>query len=160
MVFPADVGLWIDPQEIQPPSCQHDSPGWFMRGGGLVGGRRCSPGDIFRDPIWFQYYFEGGGTRDTWGTVVERLIGRLSACKGTVVRSIGFVCTRLREGGGQHDSRRARAVLNPCARESWAPTWRFLREKPISDHDLSSSSENQQRVTNSKSSSAVLRGYA
>ena len=43
------------------------------------------------------------------------------------------------EGGDQLDRRRARGVLNPCARESKARSGRFMREKLISDHGLFSS---------------------
>ena len=43
---------------------------------------------------------------------------------------------RFGEVGGQLNRRRARGVLNPCARESKARTGRFLREKLMSDHGL------------------------
>ena len=59
-------------------------------------------------------------------------------------RSIGKVRTRFGEGGGQLDRRRARRVLNPCARESKARTVRFLRVNLTSDSCLFSSYEGQQ----------------
>ena len=60
-------------------------------------------------------------------------------------RSIGWVRTRFGEGGGQFNHRRARRMLNRCARESKARTGRFLREKLISDHGLFSSYEGRSR---------------
>ena len=65
--------------------------------------------------------------------------------------------TRFGEGGGQLDRRRARGVLNPCARESTARTGRFLREKLISDHGLFSSYEGQQVVANGQDSWGFFR---
>ena len=50
------------------------------------------------------------------------------------LRFTGWVRTRFGEGGEQLDHRRARGVLNPCARESKARTGKFLREKLISDY--------------------------
>ena len=50
--------------------------------------------------------------------------------------SIGCVRTRFSESVGQVDRRRAKGVLNPCARESKARTGRVLREKLISEHGL------------------------
>ena len=55
--------------------------------------------------------------------------------------ALSGVRTRFGEGRGHLDRRRARGGLNPCARESKARTGRFLREKIISDHGLSSSYE-------------------
>ena len=69
---------------------------------------------LFRAPAWCTS--GGGGTRETRGTVAESLR-----------RSIGWVRTRFGEGGGQLDRRRARRVLNLCARESRARTGRFQR---------------------------------
>ena len=48
--------------------------------------------------------------------------------------TIAGVTARFGEGGGKLHRRRARGVLNPCARESKARTGRFLSEKLISDH--------------------------
>ena len=48
-------------------------------------------------------------------------------------------------------------MLNPCARESKARTGRFLREKLISDHGLSSSYEGQQRAANVQDSLGFFR---
>ena len=53
----------------------------------------------------------------------------------------GWVRTRFGEGGGQLGRRRARGVLNPCARESKARTGRSLREKVLSAHVLFSTYE-------------------
>ena len=72
-------------------------------------------------------------------------------------RSIGWVRTRFGEGGGQLDRRRARGVLNPCARESKARTGRCLREKLISDHGLFSSYEGRQGATNGQDSLFLFR---
>ena len=59
-------------------------------------------------------------------------------CGGTreAGSAIEWIRTRFGEGRGQLDRRRAREVLNPCARESKARTGRFLREKLMSDHGL------------------------
>ena len=65
-------------------------------------------------------------------------------------RSIGWVRTRFGEGGEQLDRRRARGVLNPCARESKARTGRFLREKLMSDHGHLSSYEGRKETANGK----------
>ena len=67
-------------------------------------------------------------------------------------RSIGWVRTRFDESGGQFDRRRARGVLNPCSRELKTRTGRFLREKLISDHDMSSSYEGRQGAANGQDS--------
>ena len=77
----------------------------------------------------------GGVSREVGGTAVGSL-PRSSRCKRTVARSIARVSTRFGERGGQLDHRRARGVLNPCARESKARTGRFLGVKLISDHCL------------------------
>ena len=48
-------------------------------------------------------------------------------------------------------------MLNPCARESKARTGRFLREKLISDHGLSSSYESRQGAANGQDSWGFFR---
>ena len=53
--------------------------------------------------------------------------------------SIGRVRTRLDEGGEKLDRRRAKKMLNLCARKSKARTGTFVRENLISDHGLFSS---------------------
>ena len=77
-------------------------------------------------------------TRERQGALSRR------ACQ----RSIGWVRTRFDKSGGQFDRQRAREVLNPCARELKARTGRFLREKLISDHGMSSSYEGRQGAAN------------
>ena len=74
-----------------------------------------------------------------------------------LVALISWVRTRFGEGGGQLDRRRARGVLNLCARESKARTGRVLREKMISDHGLFSSYEGQQGATNGQDSWGFFR---
>ena len=69
-------------------------------------------------------------------------------------RSNGWVRTRFGEGGGQLDRRRARGVLNPCARESKPRTGRFLREKLMSDDGLFSSYEGHKERPTGK-----IRGF-
>ena len=70
----------------------------------------------------------------------------------------GGYAPRLGEGGKQLDRRRARGMLNPCARESKARTGRFLRKKLISDHGLFSSYEGQQGTANGQDSWGVFQG--
>ena len=71
---------------------------------------------------------------------------------------MGWVRTRLGEEGGQLDRRRAREVLNPCARESKARTGRFLREKKlVSDHCLFSSYEGRKERRTGKILGAFSR---
>ena len=65
-------------------------------------------------------------------------------------RSIGWVRTRFGEDGGKLDRRRAREVLNPCARESKARTERLLTEKLMYGHGMFSSYEGQQGVASVK----------
>ena len=65
--------------------------------------------------------------------------------------------TRLGEGGGQLDRRRASGVLNPCVRQLKARTRRFLRGKLISGHGLFSSYEGQQGVANGQGPWEVFR---
>ena len=79
-----------------------------------------------------------GGTREVESSVAENLVAfyRVSTHQ------------RFGKGGRQLDRRRARGVLNPCARESKARTGRFLREKLMSDHGLFSSYEGQQGAAN------------
>ena len=48
-------------------------------------------------------------------------------------------------------------MLNPCARESKAPTGRVLREKLISDHGLFSSYDGRQGVANGQDSWGFFR---
>ena len=73
------------------------------------------------------------------GTVAESLAGRSTAraSKRALGCSVGRVSTRFGEGGGQLDRRRAKGVLDPCARESEARAGNILREKLISlERDL------------------------
>ena len=69
-------------------------------------------------------------------------------CRGKPVRaqqrSIWRVRTRFGKGEGQLDRRRARGVLNPCARESKARAGRFWRGKLVG-HGLFSSYEGKSR---------------
>ena len=90
--------------------------------------------------------------------------GRVAACErqGALSRrawqfSIEWVRTRFGEGGGQLDRRRARGVLNPCARESKARTRRFLREKLMSDHCHFSSYEGHKERRTGKIRGAFSR---
>ena len=81
--------------------------------------------------------------------MVARERQRALSCRGKPGRvqqhaQSGGVSSRFGEGGGQVDRRRARRVLNPCARESKARSGRFLRDKLISDHSLFFSYEDQQ----------------
>ena len=100
---------------------------------------------LFRAPIWGPS--GGGGTREAESTVSESLVA-----------SIGWVRTRFGEGGGKFDRRRARGVLNPCARESKAArTGRFLRETVISDHSLFSSYNGRQGAANGQDSWGSFR---
>ena len=77
--------------------------------------------------------------------------------RGAQQRSTGRVRPRFGESGGQLDRRRARGVLNPCARESNARTGMILREKLISDHDLFSSFEGQQGAANGQESGDIFQ---
>ena len=65
---------------------------------------------------------------------------------------------KIGEDRGQLDCRRARKVLNPCARESKARTGRFLREKLIFNHGLCSSYESQQGTVNGQNFCDVIQG--
>ena len=103
---------------------------------------------LFRASIWCSS--EGGGTREAGRTVAGSLVRRSSTCNRTAARFIGRVSTRFGEGGGELDRRRARGVLNPCARESKERTGRLLREKLISDQGQFFSYEDQQRAANRK----------
>ena len=90
---------------------------------------------LFRAPIWCP---SGGvAERERQGALSRR----------AWQRSIGWIRARFGEGGGQLDRRRARGVLNPCARESKARTGRFLREKLMSDYGHFSYYEGQQGAT-------------
>ena len=71
--------------------------------------------------------------------------------------SIGWVRSRFDEVGAQLDRRRAREVLNSCARESKSQIGRFLREKLISDHGLFSSYEGHQGAANGQDSWGFFR---
>ena len=73
--------------------------------------------------------------------------------------AFGWVRTRFGEVGGQLDGRRARGVLNPCARESKVRTGRFLKRKLMSDRGPFSSYEDQQRAVNGQDSWGVFQGY-
>ena len=90
---------------------------------------------LFRAPIWCPS--GGGDTREVGSTVAESLLALDR-----------WVRSRFDESGGQFDRRRARGVLNPCARELKARTGRFLKEKLISDHGMSSSYEGRQGAAN------------
>ena len=70
---------------------------------------------------------------------------------------MGWVCTKFGEDGGQLDRRRARGVLNPCAREPKARNRGFLREKLISDHGLFSSYGGRQGAANGQDSWGFFR---
>ena len=97
--------------------------------------------------------------------MVEKIYGRHARgrehCRGEPGGALsGGYAPRLGEGGRQLDRRRARGVLNPCARESKARTGRFLRKKLISDHGLFSSYEGQQGTANGQDSWGVFQGCA
>ena len=97
--------------------------------------------------------------REAGDTVSETLVaGRRNTSKRTVARSIGRVSIRFGEDGGTLDRRRARGVLNPCARESQARTEKFLGVKPTSDHDEFSSCEGQQGAANAQNFWGVYQG--
>ena len=72
--------------------------------------------------------------REAGSTVAESLV---------VLYRVGT--HQIRRRRRQLDRRRARGVLNPCARESKARTGRFPREKLMFDHGLISSYEDQQQ---------------
>ena len=95
---------------------------------------------LFRPPMWW-CPSGGGGTREGGGTFAESLVGRSSALIGSVRNGFG-------EGGGQLDRRRARGVLNSCARESKVRIERLLRENAISDYGLFSSYKGKQGAVN------------
>ena len=78
--------------------------------------------------------------------------------KLTVARSLEWVSTIFGKVGGQLDRRRARGVLNLCAREPKARSGRFLRGKLISDHGLFSSCESQQWAANGQNSGGIFQG--
>ena len=92
-------------------------------------------GHLFRAPIL--YPSEGGGKPG-------RASQRTQAYRDTLYR--------VSEGGGQPDHRRARGVLNLCARESKARTRSFLRGKLIFDHGLFSSYDCKQGAADGQDS--------
>ena len=102
-VFPAGVGPgspstyagnWLSPRISRSVETRR----WYGWLGVVLPGAR-----LFRASIWCP---SGGvDTREAGRTVGKSL-----------ERSIGWVRTRLGEGGGQLDRRRAGGVLNPCAR--------------------------------------------
>ena len=100
----------------------------------------------FRAPVWCRS--GGGGTREAGSTIAESLV---ALCR------VGTVRTRFGEGGGQLDHRRARGVLNPCARESKVRTGRFLWEKLISDYGPFPSYEGRQGAVNGQDSWGFFR---
>ena len=110
---------------------------------------------LFRAPI--SCPSTGGGTRQAGGTVAESLVGHSTTRKRSVAPSIGRGSI-FGQGGGQLDPRRARCVLDPCARASKARTRKFLREKLISNHGLFSSHEGQQGAANGQDSWVVFQG--
>ena len=67
-----------------------------------------------------------------------------------------MVSTKIGGGGRQLDRRRARGVLNTCARESKAWTGRFLRENLTSDYGLFSFYEGQQGAATGQKSWTFL----
>ena len=96
----------------------------------------CPGARLLRAPIWCP----SGGVeaRERQGALSRR----------AWLRPIGSVHTRFGDGGEQLDRRRARGVLNTCARESKTRTGTFLRKKLISNHGLFSSYEGLQRAAN------------
>ena len=72
---------------------------------------------LFRSPIWCSS--RGGGAREAGNTILESLVARYRVSTHQIRRL---------------DRRRARGVLNPCARESKPQSGRYLREKLMSDH--------------------------
>ena len=90
----------------------------------------------------------------------ETLVISRKAWQGAAARANVPCHALLGEGGGQLGRRRARGLLNPCARESKARTRRFQREKVISDHDLFSSYESQQGAANGQDFWGVFQGCA
>ena len=82
-------------------------------------------------PIWCPP--GGGGTREARSIVVESMFEHSNA------RYRLLVSTRFGGDRGQLDRRRARGVLNPCARQLKARTGSFLRGKLISGYGLFSS---------------------
>ena len=89
---------------------------------------------------------------------MESLVGRSSTRERTGARSIGWISTRFGETGEQLDGRRARGVLNPCARESKTPFRGFLRDKLIPDHGLFFSFVGQQGATNGQDLWGAFQG--
>ena len=129
------------PREMQPTGCLRDPPGRLRRGDGIPQVRASSE-------------LQFGALREM---AARERQGALSwrACW----HSIGWVryCIRFDEVGGQLDRRRARTVLNPCARESKVRTASFLREKLISDHGRFPSYEGQQGAANGQDSWIFFR---
>ena len=111
---------------------------------------------LFRASIWSP---SGGcGTRETGGTAAESLVGR-AARKSVPWRALSGEEAPDSAKVEQPDRRRARGVLNPCARESKARIGRFLREKLISDHGLFSSDDGQQGAVYRQDSLGVFKEY-
>ena len=94
---------------------------------------------------------QGALSRKAW---VERRSTRMRVAE----RIVGRVSTRLGEGRGQLDRRRARGVLNPCACGSKDLTGSFLRGTLLSDHGMVSFYEGQQGAANGQESSGVFQG--
>ena len=67
---------------------------------------------------------------------MESLVKRHSTRKRVAARTVGQIRNIFSEGEGQLERRRAKGVLNNCAREPKARTRRFLSGKLISDHGL------------------------
>ena len=120
---------------MQPTGCRRESAdrsrrryGWLRM---VFSGAR-----LFRAPICRPS--GGGDTREAGSTVAESMLAL--------------------DRVGTHQGRRAlrsstsQGSLNPCARELKARTRRFLREKLISDHGMSSSYEGRQGAANGQDS--------
>ena len=90
-VFPAGIGPYVHPQKMRPTYCLRDSAGRL----------RCGSS---RASIWFPS--AGGGTREAVGAVVAREKPGRSQQHAQAYH-----------GRGKLDHRRAREVLNPCARK-------------------------------------------
>ena len=98
--------------------------------------------------------FRFGALREVW----RHARGR-EHCGGEPGSALsgGYAPIRFGEGEGQLDCRRARGVLNPCARESKARNGRFLREKLMSDHGLFSFYEGEHGAANGQDSWGFFR---
>ena len=143
------------PAGVKPGSPSRDAANWLPSRFGLSVETRRRYGWLrmvfpgvrpFRAPIWWP----SGGGRHARGR--EHFRGE----PGSAL-SVRWVRIRFGEDGGQLDRRRARGVLNPCAREPKAQTGRFLRGKLISDHGLFSSYEGQHRAAKEQDSRGFFR---